>query len=882
MLTKKLIMSLALLATQYYVSISNLNQVYAQPDTPLPNSPSSSNPDEITNTSLEPGEIEILQDGAVRLSSKDGLSLTLDSAGQVTALLINGEQTPVSATLPLVIRDLSSANTPTTPNFIENPGFEEEDFGWSPLIHNKVDIAVTTESTHTGMRSLAIRSQDQDGIGAVISDAIPVIAGRRYRVSGHFKLEFGYVDEGNNPTFWQDSLYNATPTISGLYVQWLNTSGVPLDESPIVAVPLHWNAQDWHKITREIVAPPEAASVQIIAGVRPVRGSAWVDDLAWIESPEFDQPLEGSLIIEEDHVIQAGEIAGLQVVVTYTPYSDHIAINTKITDTTGEPRAIDAAWALPLSLTEWDWWDGLRESRTITLNEDFARSVSADIAGYLPISLYPFSLIENGAQGLSMGLSLESPRYVLMQYDGKSERFEARAHLGISPHQADKLASSADFTLLLYQVDPTWGLRATAAKHAQINPDWYDTPADFSGYSDFDRSHFSARGVGGARLQESNENSVYASHYMVYELSVYMQDGDEPRPSYTEAWNSLVALSNSEINKASYPTSVICDSAGERHLKLISVTPWSGNRWNPIWIPTMDPDSPDSFGRYKLSELEKLLRETHQVGLTLDGIFIDNFISTSTMDTCPEHLAAADLPLTYDPNTYQPAMHTASAGWEFLVELRSLLDTQPEPYRSISINFWALSIPSLLSPYLDAFGGEGASAKGSNWNPEILDYRMATALSRPRLFANQQPDPSYEQIEDFVHQAIFYGIRPSRGENGVNWPTETETLITWGQGQTTPLVNLGWQPIPLAFTDHPEVWVERFGDQALTVHNWSDEPAEFTVFVDLHTPEFSSIDLTVYESISQSFILATVTGEGYLQLKGRLDPSRTAVYWLDP
>lgn len=75
--------------------------------------------------------------------------------------------------------------------------------------------------------------------------------------------------------------------------------------------------------------------------------------------------------------------------------------------------------------------------------------------------------------------------------------------------------------------------------------------------------------------------------------------------------------------------------------------------------------------------------------------------------------------------------------------------------------------------------------------------------------------------------------------------------------------------------------MERFGDQALTVHNWSDEPENFTLSVDLHTPEFSSTDLTVYESISQSFILATVTGEGYLQIKGRLDPSRTAIYWLE-
>lgn len=95
------------------------------------------------------------------------------------------------------------------------------------------------------------------------------------------------------------------------------------------------------------------------------------------------------------------------------------------------------------------------------------------------------------------------------------------------------------------------------------------------------------------------------------------------------------------------------------------------------------------------------------------------------------------------------------------------------------------------------------------------------------------------------------------------------------------MLELGWQSITYAFTDHPDVWVERFGNQAFTVHNWGDEPADFPLSVDLHTPEFPSTDLTVYESISEGFITATVTGEGYMQFKGQLEPNRTAVYWLD-
>ncbi|MFQ5407419.1 MAG: hypothetical protein ACE5FI_03225 [Anaerolineales bacterium] len=281
-----------------------------------------------------------------------------------------------------------------------------------------------------------------------------------------------------------------------------------------------------------------------------------------------------------------------------------------------------------------------------------------------------------------------------------------------------------------------------------------------------------------------------------------------------------------------------------------------------------------------LAELQALFAATEQAGLTLDGIFIDNFISTSTIDLCPAHLAAADLPLTYDPNTYRPGVHTASAGWEFLTALRALLDDQPDPYRTISINFWALNIPTQLAPYIDAFGGEGAATQGDNWTPEILDYRMATALGRPRLFANQQSDLTIEQIETFVHEALFYGIRPSRGPNAANWPTGYEALLEWGQDQVKAFIPLGWQPIPLAHTDHSDVWVERFGNEVFTVHNWGDAPTDFTLTIDLDALGLEAANLQITESVSGESITAGTSGDGSLQISAHLEPGRTAVYWL--
>ncbi|NOY98098.1 MAG: hypothetical protein GXP40_02700 [Chloroflexi bacterium] len=828
-----------------------------------------------------PGGIETLPDGGARLSTNDGLILTLDAAGQVTALTLNGVAQPITPSLPLVIRDLTDANAPDAPNLLANPGFEDGDAGWSPMLVKGVTLEVASDAAHAGTNALALRGENGSA-GAVISDPVPVAPGKRYRVSGHFQVEFGYVNFAGPPTIWQDTLYRGSQTPTGLYLQWLDAAGQPLEASPQLAAPLHWNAQDWHKVTREVTAPPKAASVQVIAGARPVEGAVWIDDLAFVESPEADQPLAGALEIAADRVIQRGEVAGLQVSVSYRPYGDHIAVTTTVTDPSGGPRALDVGWGLPLTAEGWTWWDGLRESRPVIAGLDFARAVSADITGYLPISLYPYAALENGQASLSLAIPLDSPRYVLLHYDGESGRYEGRAHLGISP-RATKLNDSADFTLLLYQSDPAWGLRAAAEKHAAIGPDWYDTPGEAGDFTDFAQDHFSASGKGGQTLRAYNEANVYAAQYTVFELNAKIADKDAPRPTYAQALEYIQSQSGSEnIQQATFSASVVCDSAGEAHLKSVNVYPWAARYWSSIWIANVDPDVAGGYGQALLNKLGDLFTETAQAGLTINGVEIDNFISVTTVDLCPEHIAAADLPLTYDPNTYQPGVHVASAAWEYLVQLRALLDAQPEPYRGISVNFWGLNIPNLLSPFIDGFAGEGkvATAGASNWTPPILDYRRATAMTRLRMFSIQEPDLTRSQVETAAHEAIFYATQVGRGPHAANWSSELEDILAWANTQSKPLAALGWQPIPYASTDQPDVWVERYGTQAFAVHNWGDAPLDFTLTIDLSAIGQSAEGLLATESISGENVSITIASDGSIQISGRLEPGRTAVYWL--
>ncbi|HFQ93016.1 MAG TPA: hypothetical protein ENK32_03330, partial [Anaerolineae bacterium] len=253
----------------------------AVPATPLPAAPTKTLPPPGSKESPAPGAVEALSGGGARLSTGDGLSLTLAADGQITAVTLDGDPLPIAPAPPLVVRDLTQAGADDAPNLLPNPGFESGQSGWSPLAASRVDVNVVNQTARSGSRALEIRSWEEGGRGAIISDPIPVTPDGRYRISGYFQIEFGYVDESGVPTFWQDDLYDGERMITGLYLQWLDAAGTPLSKTPQLAAALHWNAQTWRKISRELTAPPEAAAAQIIAGAKPVSGAVWVDDLVW-------------------------------------------------------------------------------------------------------------------------------------------------------------------------------------------------------------------------------------------------------------------------------------------------------------------------------------------------------------------------------------------------------------------------------------------------------------------------------------------------------------------------------------------------------------------------------------------------------------------------
>ena len=81
---------------------------------------------------------------------------------------------------------------------------------------------------------------------------------------------------------------------------------------------------------------------------------------------------------------------GLKLEARFSPARDHLAIEGRVTDTTGRDRAITLLFAVPLDATGWHWGDDVRRSRLIEGTGEFANTISLRCGANGKMSLYPW------------------------------------------------------------------------------------------------------------------------------------------------------------------------------------------------------------------------------------------------------------------------------------------------------------------------------------------------------------------------------------------------------------------------------------------------------------------------------------------------------------
>jgi len=826
------------------------------------------------------------------LTTQDGLALSLSAEGTIVSLSIDGRELIAEEAPGLWIRDLSRANEADQPNLIGNPGFESWLSGWRELVDNDLSVQATQAQAHSGEQVLEFSSNsDRIGFAAYASDPIPVEPGQRYRVSAWWKSREGYLStlSGTPPNLCM-SLYRESRRVTGLYLQWLNGQGRPLRD-PELAVALHMNADNWRLIQREVTAPEGAAQVQVIVAAKLQNEALWVDDVGLIESPELEEPVTGTVEQEGERLIQTAQIDDLELQVIYEAHDEFIAVHGEVRNLLTEDRAFTLTFSLPIAAGGWRWWDDAHRSRSIS-GGVYENAISAIFDGWLPISLYPYAGIENGEVGLALALPPDRPQLALLRYDTDRGRFEALFHLGISP-QAVKLQDKAAFDLLIYRFDPEWGFRSVIARHGGFYPEIYSTGLPIYDYSGAEQGHFSTPQAAEVVL-EYDEQRIYTAQYTPMELGIKVRPSDTPRPSLEEILRAIDELARSlkpgaaEFIQAIYRSAAI-DTNGDWILKHVGIFSWDPENWEAAWAANLDPELEGGLAQWLIDwRIDPAFEATEAIGAHLDGVQIDNFMSTPAIDLRAEAIENADYTLTYNPHTYEPGVHNGFAMFEYLQFLREHLDTNWGEDRGISINFWGIGHPNYLAGFINAFGGEGKTldGQGTNWNSEILDYRRAVAYHKPLLFANQTPDLAEEAARRFRALALLYGVWPRQGPHGSGWDPAVDEIFA----ETVSLVEqywwAGWEPMTHARADNPDIWVERFGHDPAegifsAVYNSADAPASFTLTVDAVALGIDpGSPITVIELVSDGTVPVIFT-DTEIRISGRLGGEEAKVFQLN-
>ncbi|NOZ77870.1 MAG: hypothetical protein GXP48_01575 [Acidobacteria bacterium] len=799
--------------------------------------------------------------GQLEIHSGDGLALGLSPNGSVTSVRIGATELAGAPAPLLVLRDLSAAGADFEPNLLANPGFEDGLAHWQEVQGAGVEGRRVTGEAHSGSGALELSGGSEDGAGwaAWAADPVSVSPGERLRVAAWWKSPAGFLveDSGTAPAL-QMVQWRQFDHHTGLYVQWLDGAGATLGQAEL-ATPLHMNCSDWRLTRRELVAPAGAAALRVIIGAKLLGETVWVDDLSLVPATEPDiavpvaaTPCQG----EADCIELAGSgIGGLQVTARLSAASGAIAIDGTVTDVSGAARAFDLRVQVPVAADEgWTWWDDAHVSRPIERTGRYEHAISAVADGWLPISLYPYGGLgtSSAGAGLAMALPPGVPQLGEIAYDAAHGVLGVTFHLGISP-LAVQLGGQARFHALVFRADPAWGFRDIIERYRDLFPTAFAPRVRLYGFSGRSQGDFYTP-AGVEQALEEDAANIYTAQYTSSDLAIKVTPSGNPRPVLDDLLATVdqMAQSSDESTRAfadAIGSSAVVDTNGEWMLKHVIVPAWAQGWWEGSWIADMDPDIGGGKAQWNLRyRIDASFAACNAAGAHLDGVQIDNFMSTASFDFRPEALAAATQTLGYSPHTYEPAVHNASAVWEYLSWLRRHLDETWGRDRGITINFWGVGHPDFLAPFIDGFGSEGnikGDGTGTNWNLEILDYRRAIADRRPYLFTNQTPGFSADQAHLFIGPAILYGVPPSDGPNGHQWePGATDEVDRTAQLIFT-FWAAGWEPLTDARSGDPDVLIERFGragppqDPAappgifFTVYNRAAAARQATLTVDL-------------------------------------------------
>ena len=637
-----------------------------------------------------------------------------------------------------------------------------------------------------------------------------------------------------------------------LYLDLLYDDGTPLwGQTAAFDVGTH----DWQR--RQVVILPEKPVRQVTVNLllRNHGGKAWFRDaeLRVVQTPEGAALFDGVAVVQQAPAtrgFQARDVAagsdfvrlerqalGLRLDVASSDGPMETSYELTLTNTTGRDRAVTLLYAVPVPRAGLSWLADPRRSELVEPRREYVSASTFRAGANGRLSRYPLGAVANNAVGRALGIDMAAPAFYRIGYNATTEELFLAFDVGLTPEKPTARVAFRDFTF-----DPSWGFRAALQRYYALFPEAFERRvpeqglwmpfapiSKVPGWEDF-----------GFRFKEGNDETAWDDQHGILTfrytepMTWWMRMPTDMPRTMQAALGEARRLADEKNDRRALAlfTSGYHNAAGEFVARLLD-TPWcNGAVWSMNSMPGIPGEVTDFKNQWSAAVRQRWYGP--QAAGTLDGEYVDSSEGyvTDELNFRREHFAAAETPLTFSLDTRQPAIFRGLIAFEYV---RQLAEDMHGSGRLMMAN----STPGRLcwlAPMLDVLGTE------TNWHPgrwapmsdsELL-YRRALCKGKPFCFLMNTVFEEFppELVERYMKRSLAYGMFPGFFSHNASEGHYFKRPELYERDRPlfrkyVPLcrrvAEAGWEPITLAHSDDPQVYVERFGPRLLTVFNDSQQ-----------------------------------------------------------
>jgi len=564
-----------------------------------------------------------------------------------------------------------------------------------------------------------------------------------------------------------------------------------------------------------------------------------------------------------------------------------LQVRGKITDTTGQDRAITLIFALPVDAVGWKWHDDMRSSRVIEEGSEYINGVNIHTGANGIMSLYPFGSISDDESGLALAIDMGTVAQYRIGYNSWMKQFFIAYDFGLAK-ETDKFPGAAPFSFAIYRTDPQWGFRSAAKKLYEIFPDYFQCRSkdqgiwmpftkisSVEGWEDF-----------GFKYHEGNNDVLFddkaniltfrytepATWWMKMETEI--ERTDENIVAQLQAY----AKSDDARKRRSAEATIVSGSYDEqgRYQYLVRDTPWCNGA---VFSMNPNPHIPGNSEAkmYWNEAVKRRLYGSADKG-EQDGEYLDSLEAYVTADENfrREHFHYVTVPLTFSTSSKKPVIHKAMSIYEFSKWLA-------QDVHKMGKLMFANSVPhkfAFLCPFFDIMGTETnwVGSDGS-WRPasdSSMNLKRTMCYQKPYLFLMNTRYEKFtiDLVEKYFQRSLFYGMYPSMfSHNAAEEPywkapefyNRDRELFKKYLPLIKKIAEAGWEPITCAVSDNDAVYVERFGTDSdgnvyITLLNNSSETQEAYIAIMAGELGLANVQ-SVHDLISGESIDVSADGE---------------------